>query len=213
MTDDRSGNAFREFLEQEGINAKQFAAFINNFIGADPEEVSGDDNVPGFEYLSRVSSAASRAVIAHTKAANNAWSEMRYGRYGIGTAMKSWVRVVENYYGVATEMARMSPARGPVWQVIPYSRANPKTFYSIRVDEVLQNNDNLVVTPFTALGTGSGRDDVLIKPPHSTGTRIEFDLDKRTVEYMDNGNYLGVIFRQGAGATSPLVVLVLRVGA
>src|SRR5262245_12801056 len=126
-------------LDRAGVDPQQFAAFLKNAIGSDAA-IGGDDNVPGFEFLQRVTTATVRALTAHAEELNGAWSEIRRGRFGPGVAMQSWTRVVENYYGIVTEAWRgPSPTAKPAWLVIPYSKSKPPApSFSVPVEAVLE---------------------------------------------------------------------------
>jgi hypothetical protein len=203
-------------LARAGIDPRQFAAFVSQFIGSTPPSPGAGDNVPGFEYVQRVSTAAFHAVLAHGEEANRAWSETRRGRFGIGAAMQSWTKVVENYAGVVAEGLRF-PAQTsqPGWQFIPYSKKNPPTPpFSVRTDSTRELRQGLEYTTFAPLvPTGSSTKSVRYsKTPEVVGGRIEFTLDRSQIQTLDsNTDYIGFIYRKGMGAAPPVAIIVVHV--
>jgi len=216
-------NAYFEQLKQAGIDPRLFAAFVSQFMGSTPPPPTGSDNVPGFEYVQRVSTAALHAVMAHGEEANRAWSELRRGRFGIGAALQSWTKVVENYAGLVTEGLRFTPhASQPAWLFIPYSKKDPPTTkFSIRIDTTREPIPSLQFTDFEGLapvgytGERSTRRNALYKkPPDVTGGRIEFSLDHDKIKALDDDTeHTAFAFRKGMGAAPPVAVIVVRVTA
>jgi len=205
-------------LQKAGVDPKQFAAFLRNVTGGgDTVPDGGDDNAPGFRYASRVSTAASRALTSHGEELNRAWSEIRQGRYGIGTAMKSWARLTENYFGVAAEAWRgPSQLPSPSWLLIPLSMGADSTVmhYSMRVDDVLTAGTLLDYSEFEPIGGGGGEitAGLYAAPPTVVASRIDFVLDEHRLRALRNGTtYIGFIARKGGGAASPLGVVLIRV--
>jgi hypothetical protein len=181
-------------------------------IADTPADGPNDGNFPGFRYLERVTAAANRAVIAHTKELNGAWTDMREGRYSAAAAIQSWTRLAENYFGVVTEAFRAPNAvQAPAWMGIRYSKSAPLKDYAVRVDDVLEIGSLFEVTRFASMGAAGPVDGVLAGTPVVAGSRIEIELDEQKVNALDNGTYFGLIFRAGAGSAPPLVVVVLRV--
>jgi hypothetical protein len=218
-------NAYFEQLKQAGIDPRLFAAIVSQFMGSTPPPPTGSDNVPGFEYVQRVSAAALHAVLAHGEEANRAWSELRRGRFGIGAALQSWTKVVENYAGVVTEGLRFTPQPAqPAWLFIPYSKKNPPTTkFSLRIDTTREPIASLHFTefegpaPVRSAAPGSGRvKSVLYKKgiPEVVGNRVEFNLDHSQVQQLDDGTqHTAFVYRKGMGAAPPVAVVVVQVTA
>jgi hypothetical protein len=223
-TGDEAAKALIDYLNDlrsKGEGPKHFAAFSRNLTGSDgvnPEvNEDGDDNLPGFEYLQRVSTAAFRAVTSHGEELNSAWSEIRRGRYSFDTAMKSWAKLTENYYGVFTEALR-GPVElhRPAWLIIPYSKSQGGApAFSVRIDGVLKKGTPLEYTKFEGVGaTPSAITDIYEKPPEAVGSRIHIRLSDTVIKSLpENSDHVGFIFRKGVGNAPPLVIVVLRVTA
>ena len=172
------------------------------------------DNVPGFEYISRVSTAALRAAEAQSEAINDAWSEIRRGRYDFSNALKTWAMLTENYYGVFVEALRgPGQSRHPAWKIIPYSlkkqpRAAPT--FNVAVDGVVE--EELEFTEF--FGTG-GAHKIFDEsdPPTVIGRRVYFRLKDDVIKKdLEAGtHHVAFIFQKGMGSVPPLVIVMLRV--
>jgi hypothetical protein len=173
----------------------------------------GDDNVPGFEYVQRVSTAAFRALSAHGEAMNAAWCQIRRGEFGFAEAARSWSKIVENYFTVVTEAARgPSQLARPAWQVIPYSKKDPRLNFSVPTEYVLERGAALAYTRFASLtGDGVGGD-IYEDTPKAVGSRVEFRLNRKVMDGLpDNADYIGFIIRKGMGTAPPLVIVMIRV--
>jgi hypothetical protein len=215
--------AYIDSLEQAGIDPRQFAAIVSQFVGSTQTPTGGSDNVPGFEYAQRVSTAAFHAVLAHGEEANRAWSEIRRGRFGIGAAMQSWTKVVENYACVVMEGLRFpAQAPQPAWLFIPYSKKKPPTTpFSLRIDTTREQATPLEFTTFEgrapagdAGARATVRNALYTKTPDVAGGRIEFSLDHNKIQKLDDDTeHTAFAFRKGMGAGPPVAVIVLRVTA
>jgi hypothetical protein len=204
-------------LQKAGVDPKQFAAFLRNVTGGgDTVPDGGDDNAPGFGYASRVSTAAFRALSSHGEEMNRAWCEIRQGRYGVGTAMKSWARVTETYVGVLAEAWRGPQLPSPSWLFIAFSKSDESVVmhYSIRVDDVLPAGTLLDSSEFEPVGGSGGvvAATLYADPPKVVASRIEFVLDEDRLRALTDGTtYIAFIVRKGAGAVPPLAVVLIRV--
>lgn len=174
----------------------------------------GDDNVPGFEYAQRVTTTAIRALTAHGEEINDAWSQIRRGKYDAAAAMTSWARLAENYYGIFVEMMRgPSPMPRPAWLVIPYSKEKPPSpSFSVRIDQHVDKGTLLGYTQFEAVGAEKSGVGIFDGPPEAAGNRIEIRLKDTVIQKLKaNTDHMAFIFRQGVGKATPLVIVVLRI--
>jgi hypothetical protein len=179
------------------------------------DEYAGD-NFPGFEYLSRASTAAGRALTAHAQALNSAWTQMREGRYTVAAAMQTWTRLAEDYYGIATELLRgPSPLRQPAWLVIPYvKRSQQCVDFSVAIDDFLERNSTLDATAFEMFGRDrSAHNNLYAKgSPQGSGTFVQISLDRAALDDLeDSSDHVSLIFRRGAGVVTPLAVVVVHI--
>jgi hypothetical protein len=224
QSDDDRIKAYIDSLAQAGIDPRTFAAIVSQFAGSTQTPTGGSDNVPGFEYVQRVSNAALQAMLAHGEEANRAWSEIRRGRFGIGAAMQSWTKVVENYACVVMEGLRFTahPPQ-PAWLFIPYSKGRPTTQFSIRMDTLREQASDVESTKFESPGPlgsaaaprqGTVTSSLYKKTPKVVDGRIEFSLDPDLVKELENDTmHTALVFRKGRGATPPVAVIVMRVTA
>jgi hypothetical protein len=177
------------------------------------------ENFPGFVFLERVTTAASRAVLAHARALNDTWSEIREGTSDASTYMKMWARIAENYYDVAEELWRPpNLGRAPAWFLIPYQiKVSPAT-YDIPLNEALDAGASLDITTFGSVGDdgnasgGITVQNMLTGPPKAAGRFIEIELNQPVVDKLVSGtSYLAFVFRTGSSAVPPLAAIVIRV--
>jgi hypothetical protein len=211
-------------LERAGIDAKAFAELARKILKGDApsderEQVVRpftDDNVPGFEYVQRISSASGRALAAQVERMNGDWSTMREGRYTFAMAMQSWAQAVESYYSVLTEAWRgPSQMPRPAWLVLPYSqRKPPAPALSVRIDGIFDQKTALEYTRFEGLGKAQSTEDIYAEPPYGVSSRVEVRLNDDAIQQLEaNTDHVGFIFRKGMGVAPPLVIVVLRVTA
>jgi hypothetical protein len=209
---------------------QRFSDLARKLLESDPVATKPDDsvegeeevpafenaNVPGFEYLQRVSSAAGRAVAAQVEQMNNDWSKMRDGDYSFAKAMNSWARIVESYYGVVTEAWR-GPAEfpRPAWLIIPYSKSKRRApTISVRVDAIFDKRTSLEYTKFEGLGNAQSTDSMYAQAPEGVGTRVEMRLNHKAIQILqDDTDHVGLIFRKAVGAAPPLLIVVVHVTA
>lgn len=186
----------------------------DNPAGGGPRGVSGDDNVPGFEYAQRVTTSAIRALTAHGEEINEAWSQIRRGKYDANAAMNSWARLAENYYGIFVEVMRGPfPIPRPAWLIIPYSKSKPPApDFSVRIDGEVDKGTPLGYTKFEAVGADKPGLGMLDGPPEAAGNRVEIRLNNAAIQKLDpDTDHVAFIFRQGVGKATPLVIVVLRI--
>lgn len=226
MQESEQNNAYFEQLKQAGIDPRLFAAFVSQFMGATPSSSTDKDNVPGFEYVQRVSTAALHALLGNGEEANRVWFEMRRGRLGFGALLRSWTKMVENAGGVVTEALRLTPqAVQPAWLFIPYSKTDPPTTkFAIRLDTTPEPIASLQFTDFEGPapvgsqaaamgGSGRGKSRLYKKGiPDVVGNRLEFSLDEGKVKELDvNTQHTAFVFRKGMGAAPPVAVVIVQV--
>ena len=176
----------------------------------------GGDNFPGFEYFQRVSTAAVRALAAHGEEMNGAWSEIRRGQYDVPTALQGWANVVENYYGIFTELMR-GPAQvaRPAWLVVPYSKGKPPApSFSVRIEGSVAPGTPLDYTKFESFGWDERPlYGIYARPPEANGSRVEIRLNDEVIQRIrENTDLVSFIFRKSAGSAPPLVIVLLHVG-
>ena len=103
---------YEEFINQlsaRGFLPAQLLAFWSGRTGAASEkEIAPLDasNIPGFDYMSRISRVSGIAVAAQAELANRAWAEMVAGKYSYEDMMRTYARIVDNYYDVFVEVSR-----------------------------------------------------------------------------------------------------------
>ena len=189
-----------------GVNRGQASAH-------EPPEFS-NDNIPGFEYLQRVTMAAGRAVVAQVERLNEDWVRIREGTYTFGAALGTTAKWLESVTHVVDEAWRgPSQFPRPAWLIIPYSlRHKPAPDLSVRVDAIFDRRMPLDYTKFEGLGSARSSQDIYAQAPHGVGNRVELRLNELTLERLDpNTDHVGFIFRPNAGPSPPLVIVVLRV--
>lgn len=203
------------YLDEFESAARRFVAFVKSVTP--PDDVrGGEDNVPGFEYAQRVAAATFRALMAHGEEINGAWLDVRRGRFGFDTALQTWAKLVDNYYGVFTEVIRgPSQLPRPAWLVIPYSKGKPPApKCSVRVDGSLETGTALDYTKFESFGWDKRPvEGIYAKPPEVVvGSRVQFRLNEEVILGLsDNTDLVSFIFRKSIGSAPPLVIVLLRV--
>jgi hypothetical protein len=170
------------------------------------------DNVPGFEYMSRVSNAALRAAEMNGEAINDAWSRLRRGRYDFRNALQTWAMLTENSYGVFVEALRgPGQSRHPAWKIIPFSQSHPPApTFNVPIDGFVK--DELEFTEFFGTG-GSHRIFDEGEPPTIVGGSVYFRLrtDVIQADLQPGSDHVAFIFRKSMGSVPPLVIVMLRV--
>jgi hypothetical protein len=182
------------------------------------DAVKGDlDNYPGAAYVDRVAGAIGRAWTSQTKEMNEAWSDIRNGRFGIGRAMQMWARTIETSYDVLVEVAE-GPASSPrpAWLVIPYNPDKPEEnraseyVYKVKVEGPSEPSGRLDYSKF--IGVAENAYDLYVSPPVREGTQLEFRLKEDELKLLQpDTDYISFIFREGQGAAPPLAIIVVRV--
>ena len=182
------------------------------------DALKGDiDNYPGADYVARITDAIGRAWTSQTKEMNEAWSDIRNGRFGIGRAMQMWAKTIESSYDVFVEVAD-GPASSPrpAWLVIPYNPDKPEEnraseyVYKVKVEGPSEPSGKLDYSKF--IGVAKTAHDLYVTPPLREGTQVEFRLKEDALKLLQRDtDYISFIFRQGQGAAPPLAIIVLRV--
>jgi hypothetical protein len=182
------------------------------------DALKGDvGNFPGAAYVDRIAGALGRAWTSQTKEMNEAWSDIRDGRFGIGRAMQMWARTVESSYDVFVEIAQ-GPASSPrpAWLVIPYNPDKPEEnraaeyVYKVRVEGPSEPLGRLDYSKF--IGVAKNAYDLYVTPPLREGTQVEFRLKEDALKQLQRDtDYISFIFRQGQGAAPPIAIIVVRV--
>jgi hypothetical protein len=170
------------------------------------------DNVPGLEYLQRVSAAAGRAVLAHTEEVNQVWSDIRRGTFQPAPALQSWTRVVDSYFAIVTEAWR-GPFQlpRPTWRVIPFSLKDSSPSFTFPTEQLLDKGANLDSTILPVPNGAAVPAKIFSQEPTVDGSRVTFVLDKTAFVRMENERFVGFVFEKGKGAVNPLLIFVLHV--
>ena len=201
---------FIEALQARGIGARDIAATVAGRMGG--ELPPATENMPGFEYLNRVGSAGVMALSSQARVLNNVWSEMRKGRYGLGTALRTWAGMVDSYLTVLKEASRLpGTVQAPTWVLFQFEPGEENTQQQLaRVDRRLIANTQFDHTPFVSLAGDQPPADVYFDA-RLEGAGVLIELDRKKVSLMTPGVYMSFIFIKGQGPQTPLVNLVLQV--
>jgi hypothetical protein len=201
---------FIDALQARGIGARDIAATVAGRVGG--ELPPATENMPGFEYLNRVGSAGVMALSGQAKVLNNVWSEMRKGRYGLATALRTWAGMVDSYLSVLKEASRLpGTVQAPTWVLFQFEPLEKNAQQQlVRVDRRLIANTQFDHTPFVALDGAQPAADVYFDA-RLEGPGILIELDREKVSKMNPGVYMSFIFVKGQGPQTPLVNLVLQV--
>jgi hypothetical protein len=172
-------------------------------------------NYPGHGYVARVAAAISHAYSSQTEQMNEAWTDMRNGRWDFGRAMQVWARTIETSYDVFVAAAQV-PVRSPspAWLVVPYYLDKPKAnrpadwLYHVPVEG--QSETGLL--DYSKFIGATAAYDLYREPPVRSGTRVEFRLNESELKLLKpDTDYISFVFRKGQGAAPPLAIIVLRV--
>jgi len=204
-------------LQARGVDPNQIAAFVANLVGAPAPSAEGN-NVPGFDFMSRVVRASSVALAGQTEAMNAAWAEARRGTFGFGSAMRAFTGIAESYFDVVVETWN-GPGYipRPVWLYFDYIQNKdgswtPETLKApARMDRAVSLETQPEATIFVPLGKGGPepelyRDNGIVVQ----GRELIVTLDPAAVQNLD-GQYVSFIFAKGRSAEAPLAIVVLRV--
>jgi hypothetical protein len=224
-------NEYLRSLKEAGITAERFADYMRNWLGWDDVGGGdpGDDNIPGYQYADRMSTAMSRALRAQAEEFNGAWRQIRQGRYGFGAAMRSWAKLAEGYYDVYLEALRgPSEVPRPSWLVITYNvRNRPANTFPVRCDGLdLGDKPELECTNFAGarrpdpnnletVPVAAPKEYIYEGSPQVDGKRILVTFNDQIPDRVGRrelqlGDYVGFIFRKQAGRSMPLVIVTLR---
>jgi hypothetical protein len=176
------------------------------------------ENLPGFDFLSRVGRTAGIALVAQTEAANRAWAEMLRGNYTLGDAMRTWSSMAENYYDVLVEFWRgPGYVTRPVWLYFDYvyTRSTrtgiPDTLKApAKMDRARTPETEPAPTAFASL-EGKSSSTKLYKSYDWTGHDLVITLDTAEVQKLDSGLYMSFVFAKGRSSEAPLAIIALRV--
>ena len=202
---------FIKALEARGVGARDVAAAFAGQFGA--ELPPATENMPGFEYVNRVGSAGVIAISGQYRVLNNAWSEMRKGRYSFGTAVRTWVGMVDSYLGILKEASRL-PGRvpTPTWVLFQFDRQEKNTQrQAVRVDRRLAANTQLDQTEFVSLGAANTADGLYFAAPQLLDEEVIVELDRDKLSKVKPGVYTSFVFVKAQGPQTPLVNVVLQV--
>lgn len=186
--------------------------------------MADDSNFPGFEYLLRVGSSLSTAIMGHGDAVNKAWHDIKEGNYGFREMMKTWAETTEGYFQAVVEASR-GPGfpRSAAW-IFFDCQAKPKVLKgSVKLSRA--EPDDPYVTEFASMegkpgipataaacafaDAGHSRLNVRLIPDHvdKDGNPIFHDLRSRRAR----GQYMGFVLAKGRTSEAPLVIVMLRV--
>jgi hypothetical protein len=210
---------FIDLLKARGVGPGELAKFIASMVGA-PSAVArpGSENLPGFDFASRVGRVAGIALAAQTEAANRAWADMLQGTYTFGSAMRTWSRMFENYYDVLVELWRgPGYVPRPAWIFFDYAYSRsqdswvPDTLKApAKMDRLRTPETEPAPTEFVGL-QGKGGSARLYKGYDWVQNELTVTLDPEEARKLEPGVYISFLFAKGRSSEAPLAIIALRV--
>jgi hypothetical protein len=195
-------------LDESEVTPQQVAAFISSMVGGKTPPAFA--KVPGYDYAYRIAEASLKTLANQGDAVNDAWSQMKRGAYGVGSAMKTWVTLVEGWYDVVLEASR-GPAyrKSPGWVV--FDRRDGAETFERDVDVDVQNPGDLETTNFERIGAHDSRAGGYKPAPTARGGKVSVRIDRALVRQFDPGLlFISFIFPKSRGPSEPLVIVVVR---
>jgi hypothetical protein len=209
---------YEEFINQlsaRGFLPAPLAAFWSGKSPASEKEIAPLDasNIPGFDYMSRVSRVSGIATAAQAELANRAWAEMIAGKFSYEDMLRTYARIVDNYYDVWVEVTR-GPGyiTRPAWVYFDCVKTKdgwvPETLKApAKMDRGKTPETELAPTVFE--GKGGSFD--LYKSYDWVGYDLTLTLDPALVHEVPSGMYMSYVFAKGRSSEAPLAIAVLRV--
>jgi hypothetical protein len=209
---------FLRRLRERGLGPDQVAKFVADMVGAPYPAVArpNADNMPGFDFVSRVGRVAGIALVAQTEAANRAWADMLQGTFTLGNAVRTWARMADNYYDIVVELWRgPGYVSRPAWIYFDYLRAQgtwvPDTLKAnAKMDRSRTPETEPAPTDFVGL-QGKGGSSRLYKSYDWSGNELTVSLDPGEAQSLEPGMYISFLFAKGRSSEAPLAIIALRV--
>jgi hypothetical protein len=202
-------------LDARGVDSDHISNFFSNMLGGKlPEDATA--SYPGFDYGLKVTRAVVKTMETQAKEANRAWGEMRNGRYGLGSAMRTWARSVEAWADIAVEASK-GPAHQPTPTWVVFDARQKKETYEREI-HIEADAGKLDVTDFWNVAGGSHHslyyDETLLKNG-AQGTRLRIHLNRKAVDRLaasKAGVFVSVVFPAQRGPAEAVAIVVLLTG-
>jgi hypothetical protein len=174
-------------------------------------------NLPGFDYAKNAYMAWLRWLTATGSTANQAWGELKAGKFGWENWTRTAATMWERSYQAFDEVVRGSlRSEAPALEVFHYSRsAGNAPTREVTIDRSAAGSvsfgttgADFTATPLRAMGTGQDAKVRLVPQSVGEGTvRITFaELQAAVV-----GEYIGFIYRTDSGGRLPVLAVMLLV--